>query len=583
MKIPVKPAGWRHALAVVLGAQLLFWAVYALIFYSMRPHEALDADRLTAQRVTLDPGNGLMGAYVHGLSEPALLHIPGWQPVVVYPARASLLQRAPADEAKAESKAGIKWSLSCVKDPCAMTWEAVYAGPFERMDRAAVLERFQRYDIVWIDIAVALVVGAAFLVLLPISRFSRLQTMTGVFLILVAPDAWLTSFGALELPYAWYPLLRYGVEFLLLTAMSMMVNAFAGWRAREAWAAGACYAVALSILIGTFLTGGDFAKVVPLIEAAVLTLLFSHGLVAVLRLWRTAPRPGVRALAILFVALVSVGFDMFLLPPPPRFMIQAAVLSPPLLIFAFLFELALQGRRLNQEADEARNDLERQVLEQDASLLRSSSLLRNQERLLAINAERQRLLRDMHDGAGGVLTHLLLDIRENRLTRSDVEQGLQSAVDDLRNMASAIDAGNEPIDEALAMFRERVAVRLSRSGITFDYRCVLPTPTPSLDVRRLLNLYRLLQEGIANALRHAQATHIDLTLEAAGDGALLITLSDNGIGFDPMSAPGSPGEGHGVMNMRRRAAQIGSDLRIESAPKHGTRLILTVPVSTAKK
>jgi len=553
MKIPTRPAGWRYALTVLLGAQLLFWSAYALIFYSMRPHHALDADRLTAGRLTPEPGDGPMGAYVHGLSEPALLHIPGWQPAVVYPARASLLLRAPADEAevKTEVKAGAKWSLGCLKYFCAMTWEAVYAGPLERMDKAAGLERFQRYDMVWTAIAVVLVVGAALLVLLPISRFSRLQTVTGIFLILVAPDAWLTSFGALELPYAWFLLLFYGVKFLLLTSMSMMVNAFAGWHVREAWATSAGYAVALAILIGTLLTGGNLAKVLPLLEAAVLILVSGHGLLAGLRLFRSAPGLAFRGLAVLFVALAAAGFDMFLLPPPPRFMVQAAVLSPPLLIFVFLFELALQGRQL--------------------------------ERLLAINAERQRLLRDMHDGAGGVLTHLLLDIRENRLTRSDVEQGLQSAVDDLRNMASAIDAGNEPIDEALAMFRERVAVRLSRSGITFDYHCVLPAPAPSLDARRLLNLYRLLQEGIANALRHAQATHIDLTLEAAGDDAILIKLSDNGTGFDPMSASGSPGEGRGLMNMRRRASQMGGHLRIEGAAKLGTRIILTVPVSTAGK
>jgi len=577
MKIPVGPASWSRALIIVLGAQLLFWSAYALMFYSLQPPDALEADRLTAERVKLDPGDGPMGAYVPGLSEPAVLHIPGWQPAAIFPARASLLLGAQTVDS------GTGWSLSCLRSPCEIA-NPVYAGPFSRMDKAAGLERFQRYNIVWIDIAVAVVVGVALLILLPISRFSRLRTVTGVFLILLAPDAWLTSFGTAKLPYAWLPVLRYGAEFLLLTSMSITVNTFAGWRVREAWVASACFVFALAMLTGTLLTGGDFAKVVPLLEAAALALLFAHGLVAMLRLFRTAPGPAIRALAVLFVALASIGFDVFfLLPRSHGLTLQSAILSPPVLIFAFLFELALQGRRLNQEADEARSDLERQVLEQDASLLRSSSLLRHQERLLAINAERQRLLRDMHDGAGGVLTHLLLGVRDNRLTYSEIEQGLQSAVDDLRNMASAVDAGNEPIDEALAMFRERVAARLSRSGVTFDYRCALSTPAPSLDVRRLLSLYRLLQEGVANTLRHAQASRIDLTLEAAGDDAILITLSDNGRGFDPMSAKSSPGEGRGLVNMRRRASQMGGHLRIESAPEAGTRLTLSVSSASSAR
>jgi len=579
MKTSVGPTScyyWRRALTIVLGAQLLFWSAYALMFYYLQPPNELEADRLTSEQVKLDPGAGPMGAYVLGLSEPAVLHIPGWRPTVIYPARASVLLPAKTDESG-------PWSLGCLGGPCEIT-KTAYAGPLPRMEAAAYLERFQRYDIVWIDIAVAVVVGVALLILLPISRFSRLQTVTGVFLILLAPDAWLTSFGAAELPYAWFPVLRYGAEFLLLTSMSITVNAFAGWRAREAWAAGACFAFALAMLTGTLLTGGDFTKVVPLLEAAALALLFGHGLFAMLRLFRSAPGPAFRALAVLFVALASVGFDVFfLLPRSNGLTLQSAILSPPVLILAFLFELALQGRRLNQEADEAHSDLERQALEQDASLLRSSSLLRHQARLIAIDAERQRLLRDMQEGAGGVLTHLLLDVRQNRLTHSEIERGLQSALDDLRNIASAIDAGDEPIDEALAMFGERVAARLSRSGIVFNYRCVLPDPAPSLDVRRRLSLYRLLQEGIANTLRHAQASRIDLTVEAAGEDAILITLSDNGTGFDPIIANGSPVEGRGLANMRRRASQMGGHLFIESAPKLGTRLTLSVSVSIKGK
>lgn len=578
MTVAGRTAGWRRALAVILGAQLLFWSLYGLIVLGLRQAGTPAAYRLPAASASLPIEPGRAGAYVANLSGPAILRIPGWQPVIVSPGQASLLSRA---EPGRVADGG---SLTCLEAPCKGE-PAAYVGPIERMRKAAAVERLQRFNMVWLAVAQAVILGAALLVLLPVNRNSRLQAATGVFMILVGADAWLTTFGAAALPFAAFPLLRYGVEYLMLAAAAVSVNAFAGWRPREAWAAGGGFAAAFVVLLSTLASGGRFDVVTSWLDAAAMTLLTGYGAIALLRMARTAPGPAIRVLALLLVGLASIVFDLFLFPPPSRFVLQASVLAPPLTTFGVLFEIALQGRRLNQEAEGARSDLERQVLEQDASLLRSSQLLRHQERLIAVDAERQRLLRDMHDGVGGVLTHLLLDVRGNRLSGQEIEHGLQAAVDDLRNMASAIDAGNEPIDEALAMFQERLVGRLARAGIAFDYRCGLAAPAPSLDARRLLSLYRLLQEGVANSLRHAAPSRIELVVEAGGGGAIRILLSDDGVGFEPDGASGSPGEGRGLANMRRRAVQMGGQLAIESTPAAGAQLILTIPIvaPTAQK
>ncbi|MET0309996.1 MAG: ATP-binding protein [Sphingomonas sp.] len=576
MTVTLRRWGWRRALVTVLGAQLLFWSFYALIVLAFHPAAAWDEYRLPARHAGLAATNVPTGAWAAGLSEPAVLHIPGWQPAILYPARMTLLSPSERNES------GAAWSLTCLRRPCGVT-DGVYAGPYDRIGEAAGWERFQRFDMVWLAIAVEGLLGLALLVLLPLSRFSRLQTITGLFMILVSADAWFTAFGADALPYAWFPLLRYGVEYLMLAAVALTVNAFAGWRPRAAGIALACFAIGFAVLIAAMLVRGDVAPVVPLLDATALALLSAYGIATLLRMHRTAPGPAIRVMAILLVGITSTVWDLLIHPAPFGPMLQASVLTPTLTTFLILFELALQGRQLGREADEARTDLERQVLEQDASLLRSSSLLRHQERRIAIDAERQRLLRDMHDGVGGILTHLLLDTREGRLTHAEIGEALQSAVDDLRNMASAIDAADEPIDEALAMFRERMWVRLARSGIAFDWRCQLASPAPRLEAPRLLSLYRLLQEGIANTLRHGQATRIALMAEPADGDRLLVTLSDNGVGFDPAEARGSPGEGRGLANMHRRATQMGGDLRIESAPGRGTRLALAVPIEDGWK
>ncbi|MDR2858136.1 MAG: hypothetical protein LBV50_09850 [Novosphingobium sp.] len=562
------PRRWWRALVIILGAQLLFWGAYAFIVRSA-PAATLAADRLPGALAVLDTRQGPVAAYAVGLSGTALLRIPGWHPVILHPAQASLLSPDGA------GRAGGPWSLTCLESHCGETAQ-VHAGPLERMHRAAGRERFLRFDIASLTVAVMATMGAALLVLLPISRFSRLQMITGLFMIVVSADVWLTNFGAMNLPYAWFPLLRYGVQYLDLTMMALTVNAFAGWCAREARWAGAAYGTAFAVLAAAMMPGADVAAVVPWIDAAAMILLAGYGLVALIRMACSTPGPAVRVLAYLLFGLASVAFDLFLNPIATGPMLQAAALAPPLIMFGILFEMALQGRRLNQEADGARSDLERQMLEQDASLLRSSALLRHQERQIAVEAERRRLSRDMHDGIGGVLTHLLFNVRENRLSARDIEDGLQSAVDDLRNMMTVIDVGAEPIDKVLAMFAERMAVRLARSGIAFDYRSTLPIPAPGLDMRRLLNLYRLLQEGIANVLRHASASRIGLVVEPDGDDSIRIMLSDNGEGFDLADISGSPGEGRGLVNMRYRATQIGGSLHIDSAPGQGARLILTL-------
>jgi len=571
MRIAFGRSTWSRALLIVFATQVLFWSVYAAIFFSLRPPSGLEADQLSSSHSRLEPGDGLMGAFVPGLTQPAVLRIGGWQPTMVYPGRVSVLLPGATTDATG-------WSLACLKDPCGRA-SPVYAGSFPRMEAAARLERFQRHDIVWINIAVAAVVGVALLLLLPVSRFSRLQAITGVFLLIVAVETWLSGFGAARLTQPWFPVLRYGVEFLVCFWLLLMMNAFAGWRGREAVAVAACFLAALATLLVTFLRHGDLANLVRLLQGAALALLFGYGILAARRLFRTTPGLTFRDLALLLLALALVGLDLFLmLPRPHGLALRSVLLSPPLLVFIFLFELALRGRRLDQEVEAARNDLQRQVLEQDVDLVHSSNLLRRQDRLLAVHEERQRLLRDMHDGAGGLLTHLLLDLRQNRLGPEEIERGLQSAVDDLRNIASAIDADDEPIDEALAAFQERIKARLSRSAIAFTYDCALPTPAPSIDVRRLLSLYRLLQEGVTNVVRHAEASSIDLKVEAGGEGVIVITLSDNGKGFDPGRAGSSPGEGRGLANMRRRADQIGGTLQIDSTPQGGTRLVLTLTV-----
>jgi signal transduction histidine kinase len=85
-------------------------------------------------------------------------------------------------------------------------------------------------------------------------------------------------------------------------------------------------------------------------------------------------------------------------------------------------------------------------------------------------------------------------------------------------------------------------------------------------------LYRLTQEALNNVVKHARASRVRVGL-LVGDGRAVMEVADDGVGFQHAT----PAGGFGVPGMRERAARLGGNLHIESAPGAGTRLRIEVP------
>ncbi len=88
-------------------------------------------------------------------------------------------------------------------------------------------------------------------------------------------------------------------------------------------------------------------------------------------------------------------------------------------------------------------------------------------------------------------------------------------------------------------------------------------------------LYRVVQEALANACRHAEASRITVRV-AYRDQELALEISDDGVGFD---AAGASGAGHGLRNMSERLGEVGGELRVESVPGDGTTILARLPLS----
>ena len=204
--------------------------------------------------------------------------------------------------------------------------------------------------------------------------------------------------------------------------------------------------------------------------------------------------------------------------------------------------------------------------------------LQEAEREQAILNERQRLLRDMHDGVGASLIAALKMIEQGRLSLDDAAQVLQECLDDLRLVIDSLEPIDHDLVTLLATLRYRLGERLERAGVAIDWVMADIPPLPWLHAPQALEVLRILQEALANVLKHSRATRVrvSLTLEETSERGAVVALrvEDDGIGF----APDAAASGRGLRHMRHRSAQIGGSLDIEATQGGGTRVCVRLPL-----
>ncbi|VFR29464.1 two-component sensor histidine kinase [plant metagenome] len=199
----------------------------------------------------------------------------------------------------------------------------------------------------------------------------------------------------------------------------------------------------------------------------------------------------------------------------------------------------------------------------------------------AVDAERARILQDMHDGMGAQL------ITAKRLAlRQDVDRGelalvIDESLQDLRLIIDSLDVSGGDVLPLLGNLRFRLAPRLAALGIRLSWNAEAMPPLAGLNAGGALSILRIVQEAINNALKHAQPGH--LHIEIGQDGAALrIQVQDDGKGFDAaVAAEGGGGTGRGLTGMRLRAERLGGSVAVDSAPARGTRVTLRVPPQQA--
>lgn len=211
----------------------------------------------------------------------------------------------------------------------------------------------------------------------------------------------------------------------------------------------------------------------------------------------------------------------------------------------------------------------------------TADLRRSRERLVAAREEeRRRLRRDLHDGLGPALAGLTLklDAASNVIERDpsaaqalldQLRSQVQAAVVDLRRLVHAL---RPPALDDLGLVGALQEQVHRYEHDSFEVSLEAPSALGPVPAAVELAVYRIAQEALTNAVRHARARRCRVQLSAVGN-ALVLVVADDGIGIGHLVQ-----RGLGLESMRERAEELGGSLDIDTGPERGTSVVARLPL-----
>lgn len=260
------------------------------------------------------------------------------------------------------------------------------------------------------------------------------------------------------------------------------------------------------------------------------------------------------------------------------------------LVFAFVMVFGPLVAHIIRKDDENRRRTETLLSDLEVSHIKLQAYT-EQVAELAAAEERNRLARDIHDSLGHYLTAVNIQLEKALLYQErnpaeatqairDAKQAAADALRDVRHSVGALRDSNERfslVDSLEKLIQEingdNLSINMTIHGEEADY----PRST-------LTALYRAAQEGLTNIQKHAQARHVELTIDLGMREAQLV-LRDDGQGFDPkiLHQPKSlPQLGFGLRGIQERLDLVRGQLMLQSSPRKGTVLSVVVPKATVR-
>jgi signal transduction histidine kinase len=225
-----------------------------------------------------------------------------------------------------------------------------------------------------------------------------------------------------------------------------------------------------------------------------------------------------------------------------------------------------------------------EMLAAHAAVAIENARLYARSRELSVVEERNRLARDLHDSvvqtlfsisltAEAAAENLTLDPGKARSEVENLRDLAREALQEARDLIFELRPGSLELEGLVPTLQKHVDVvrRVSQKDVTLN---AAGYDRQSSELEK--ELFRISQEALNNAIKHADATLIAIEL-TSGDGLVLLTIADDGVGFDP-SDPQIRTRRLGVTSMEERAEELGGSLSIQSNSGVGTRVQVEVPV-----
>lgn len=201
-----------------------------------------------------------------------------------------------------------------------------------------------------------------------------------------------------------------------------------------------------------------------------------------------------------------------------------------------------------------------------------------QARLRGEEEERSRTARDLHDGIGSILSAAKMQL--HAIQGASHNQGYQKAIElvehaigEVRTISHNM-APEIVLQEGLEYAVKSFCARISHPGLEIEQYTVGTVRRLGTDLELLV--YRIIQEAVNNIIKHAQATQAIVQL-SYGNNMLMVTIEDNGIGFDPETVKR---KGIGLSNLPARVSLLNGEYRIESRPGEGTTVSFELATDT---
>jgi ligand-binding sensor domain-containing protein/signal transduction histidine kinase len=213
-------------------------------------------------------------------------------------------------------------------------------------------------------------------------------------------------------------------------------------------------------------------------------------------------------------------------------------------------------------------------------------------RLVELERVRTRIATDLHDDIGAGLSRvaILSEVVKRQLGASSVsgEQSIpllteiadsaRGLVESMREIIWAIDPRRDALSDVVSQVRKFASDVLEAKAINWDFQVAPELEKIKLDPERRRHLFLIFKEALHNIARHACCQNVRLSLTVSHN-QLWGEIRDDGRGFTAQGGdPASSTNGHGLENMRRRAAQVGGQVNIESSPDSGTCIKLMIPL-----